>query len=65
MKNANSKGNKNSNANPVREGKPNSIADGKMRKDKRQYPYPGEKDIQYKDQPEFIDPGSNSSKKDH
>lgn len=48
--------------NPVREGTPNSISEEKSKKEKQQYPFPSKEDKQYKDQPEFIDPGSNSSK---
>ncbi|QEC69495.1 hypothetical protein FRZ67_20130 [Panacibacter ginsenosidivorans] len=64
MKNTDAQKKNTGKENPVREGKPNSIADNKTQQDKKQYPYPSEKDKQYKDQPEFIDPGSNSSESD-
>jgi len=62
MKNNISNDKKKKNENPVREGTPNSIADNKKAKEKKEYPFPSEQDKQFKDQPEFIDPGSNSSK---
>ncbi|CAN5508855.1 hypothetical protein BH10BAC2_BH10BAC2_37150 [soil metagenome] len=62
MKNTISNDNKSKAENPVTEGTADTVADNKQRKEKTGYPFPAEKDKQYKDQPEFIDQGSNSSK---